>query len=301
MALAAALLSLAFAASPAAAHFSEGTKLRTLIVAPAEGGLAAHLRIPAPLLFSDAVVDAMERGVPFADPFLRTEPSGPAVRHRLSLEAIAADPEGFERRLAGALEWRQNSRPLAVEVTGWRVLTRAPRGGFGTAAEARASLAREGARLDPAFGEAVVELALRLDAPTPGADLSLRWVLPPLPLPEGVAVDNHLRDERGPGASRVVPGQLQDPVTLDGSRLAAARGFVRQGVLHIVQGPDHVLLVACIALGAGLAPRLIGLVTAFTLGHAVTLAASFLGHVPRVPWFVPAVEAAIAATVLYAA
>ena len=71
--------------------------------------------------------------------------------------------------------------------------------------------------------------------------------------------------------------------------------------MHTAEGPDHVLLVVCIALGAGSAWRLARLVTAFTLGHAVTLAVSFLGRVPQAVWFIPAVEAAIAATVLYAA
>lgn len=288
-------------AGPAAAHFSEGTKLRTVIVAPGPDGLTAHLRVPAPLLFADAVAAAAEAGTPFADPFVRAERAGPGLRHRLSIEAIEADPEGFEDRLAAALEWRQNGRPLEARVTAWRVLQRDPREGFGTGEEARASLAAGGARLDPVFGDAVVEMSLALDAPAPGADLTLRSALPALPLPDGVEIDNHLRDERGAGASRVVEGQLTEPVTLGGSGLAAAGAFVRQGVLHIIEGPDHVLLVVCIALGAGLAPRLIWLVTAFTAGHAVTLATSFLGHVPSAPWFIPAVEAAIAATVLYAA
>ena len=285
----------------AAAHFSEGTKVRTLVVAHAEDGLAAYLRVPAPLLFADAIAEAAERGAPLADPFLRTETFGPVTRHRLSLEAVEANPGAFAARLADALEWRQNGLPVEARVTGWRILGRDPRAGFGTAEEARAAMAQEGARLDPVFGDAVVEIALALDAPTPETGLTLRAPHPALSLPGGVVVDNHLRDERGPGASLVVEGQLGEPVTLGGSRLAAARAFVWQGVLHIVEGPDHVLLVVCIALGAGFAPRLIRLVTAFTLGHALTLAVSFLGSVPRAPWFVLAVEAAIAGTVLYAA
>ena len=299
--LALALLFALAAAGPAAAHVSENTKVRTIVVAPGEDGLVAFLRVPAPLLFSDAVAASIERGEPFADPFVRTETLGPAVRHRLSLDAVAADPEGFARRLAAAHDWRQTGRPVAAEVTGWRVLGRDPGAGFGTAAEARAAMAQEGARLDPVFGDAVVEIALRLDAPAPGADLGVRSALPPLALPPDMAIDNHLRDERGAGASLVVHGQLGDWATLDGSPLAAARAFAWQGVLHILKGSDHVLLVVCLALGAGASRRLLWLVTAFTLGHAITLAASFLGYVPRAAWFVPAVEASIAATVVYAA
>ena len=239
-------------AAPVLAHFSEGTQVRTVVVAREEGGLEAYLRVPAPLLFADAVAVAATRSEPFANPFVRVEALGPAVRHRLSLEAIAADPEGWERRLVAAHEWRQSGRPLAARVLGWRVLGREPGRGFGSAEEARAALASEGARLDPVFGDAVVEVALGLDAPAPGAELGLRAGLPPLLLPPGVTIDNHLRDERGAGASRLVEGQLQEWTTLDGSRLAAARAFVWQGIVHILEGPDHVLLVVCIALGAGL-------------------------------------------------
>ena len=290
---------LALAAGPAAAHFSEGTKVRTVVVAPAEEGLVAYLRVPAPLLWGDAIAEATERRAPIADPALRAETLGPAIRYRIALDAI--DPGALAERLATAHEWRQNGRPVEATVLDWRILGRDPQTGFGSAEDARAAMAGDGARLDPVFGDAVIEVALALDAPTPGADLVLRAAHPALTLPGGVTIDNHLRDERGAGTSRVVEGQLQEPVTFDGSRLAAAGGFVWQGVLHIVEGPDHVLLVMCIALGAGLAMRLVWLVTAFTLGHAATLAVSFLGYVPQAPWFIPAVEAAIAATVLYAA
>ena len=60
-------------------------------------------------------------------------------------------------------------------------------------------------------------------------------------------------------------------------------------------------LVVCLALGVAAPRRLIWIVTAFTLGHSVTLVTTFLGATPTWPWFIPAVETAIAATVLYAA
>ena len=98
-----------------------------------------------------------------------------------------------------------------------------------------------------------------------------------------------------------VPGQLDAVAVLDGSLVSALLVFVWQGVVHILVGLDHVLLVVCLALGFGASPRLIWPVTAFTLGHSVTLAAAVLGLRPDWPWFIPLVEAAIAATVLMAA
>ena len=293
---------LALAAGPAAAHFSEGTKPRTIVLATSEAGLIAHLRVPAPLLFADRVVEAMQSQEAFTAPFVRAERVGNALRHRLDLAAIERDSARFKARLAEALRWQQNGRPMKARVTSFRIGLRDPGEGFGSRDAAAASIASRGAGIDPIFGDAVVEYTLALGAPMPWAPISIQSAYPPLPLPRGVSIDNHLLDARGATpVSLSVPGQLTEWVTVDGSATAAFAGFVWQGVLHILKGLDHVLLVVCLALGAGRSRRLLWLVTAFTLGHAATLAVSFLGYVPSWQWFIPAVEAAIAATVLYAA
>jgi len=183
-----------------------------------------------------------------------------------------------------------------------RIVGRTPRGGFSTPEEARASLAESGARLDPVFGAAVIEAAFVLEAPVPKATLTVASALPTLPLPPGVSIDNHLIDARtATPISIMQQGQLGHGATIDGSVMRAAAAFTWQGVKHILEGLDHVALVVCLALGAGASVRLLWLVTAFTLGHSVTLVGTFLGFAPDWPWFTGAVEAAIAASVLYAA
>jgi hypothetical protein len=281
----------------AAAHFAAGAKVRGVVVAVEGDELLAYARVPAPLLFADAVVDAMETQTPFADPFVRAETLGPAIRHRLSLDALAADPEGFERRLAAALEWRQGGRRIDVEVRSWRVLLRDPQGGFLSAEEARAALAEDGARIDPVFGDAVVDMALALDAPALGADLTLRSALPPLPLPPDVRIDNHLRDERGTGTALVLEGQLEEPLTLEGRRTAALAAHAEEGARAALR-PEHALLVLGLALGAGIALRP---AIAFAGAQGAVLAASFLGGAPAAGWLAPAAGSAAGATVLLAA
>ncbi len=71
--------------------------------------------------------------------------------------------------------------------------------------------------------------------------------------------------------------------------------YVRLGVEHILTGPDHLLFVFGLVLLAGTTRRLLGTVSAFTLGHSVTLTLAALGLVD-VP--APAIEVAIAASVL---
>jgi len=70
--------------------------------------------------------------------------------------------------------------------------------------------------------------------------------------------------------------------------------YVRLGVNHILTGPDHLLFVFGLVLLAGVTRRLLATVTAFTLGHSVTLTAAALGLV-AVP--VAPIEVAIAASV----
>lgn len=61
------------------------------------------------------------------------------------------------------------------------------------------------------------------------------------------------------------------------------------------------LFVLCLALGAATLGGLAWRVTGFTLGHSVTLAAGFFGYVPQAAWFPPAVETAIAVSIVVAA
>lgn len=285
------------------AHFTENTKPRTVILAIApDGGLVAYVRMPAPLLYAADVVAAQEQQVRFEAEFLETRRIGHAITFRLSQQAVAADPAAFAARLAAAHEWQQNGLPVASEVVRWQLHAELPEVRLSSAADAIAALEGPAPAADPAFGEAYVDFELRIATAFPRSGISLRSMHPPLPLPPAISIDNHIRDARvSPAVSIIQVGQLQDWVSFEGSALRAAASFVWQGALHIIQGLDHVFLVVCIALGAGGIGRLVALVTAFTLGHAVTLVATFVGFVPSAPWFIPAVETAIAATVVYAA
>lgn len=71
--------------------------------------------------------------------------------------------------------------------------------------------------------------------------------------------------------------------------------YGRLGVEHILSGLDHLLFVLGLVLLVGRGRRLLWTVTAFTLGHSVTLSLAVLGfvHVPPAP-----VEALIASSIL---
>jgi len=106
----------------------------------------------------------------------------------------------------------------------------------------------------------------------------------------------------GSGAERVY--QLSgDPglVRLDPRWHHAFLSFVKLGWLHILQGMDHLLFVVCLILPFRRLRPLVALVTSFTVGHSVTLAAATLGLVPTALWFPPLVEMLIALSIVFMA
>jgi mono/diheme cytochrome c family protein len=94
-------------------------------------------------------------------------------------------------------------------------------------------------------------------------------------------------------------------VNTDGSERAytfdAAARFVSEGVGHMLGGIDHLLFVLCLVLPFRHLRPLIGIVTAFTVAHSITLVASALGYAPGAAWFAPLVEVLIAASIVYMA
>lgn len=79
------------------------------------------------------------------------------------------------------------------------------------------------------------------------------------------------------------------------SALDVVRGYVTLGVEHILTGPDHLLFVFGLLLLVSASRLLVQTITAFTLGHSITLSAAALGlaTVPSRP-----VEVLIALSVL---
>lgn len=112
-----------------------------------------------------------------------------------------------------------------------------------------------------------------------GIDVILR-----VALPDGRVVGGVLRADRS---------ELTIPARQTPSEVAI--GYLDLGFQHILGGPDHLLFVFGLLLLVARARPLLATITAFTLGHSLTLAAVTLGVV-RVPSGL--VEVLIAASVL---
>lgn len=104
----------------------------------------------------------------------------------------------------------------------------------------------------------------------------------------------------GPGRALLIAGGA-GRVPLDPSWYEAAFGFVKLGVEHILSGIDHMLFLLCLVIPFRRIKPLIPVITAFTLGHSITLIGTAYNLAPVGAWFPPFVEAAIAASIFYMA
>jgi len=93
------------------------------------------------------------------------------------------------------------------------------------------------------------------------------------------------------------PGVVQ----LDPRWHQAAWRFVVEGFWHILAGTDHLLFLLCLVIPFRRLRPLVIIVTAFTVGHSIALAAAALDFVPDGLWFPPLVETLIAVTIVYMA
>lgn len=92
------------------------------------------------------------------------------------------------------------------------------------------------------------------------------------------------------------------PVALDPRWHQAAWTFVLSGMRHILGGTDHLLFLLCLVVPfRRVGWPLVGVVTAFTISHSITLVAAALGWVPREPAFPLLVEVLIAVSIIYMA
>jgi HupE / UreJ protein len=90
-------------------------------------------------------------------------------------------------------------------------------------------------------------------------------------------------------------------VSLDPPWHEASAGFVVLGIRHILSGVDHLLFLLCLIIPYRRITGLIPVITAFTLGHSVTLIGTAYNLAPIGAWFPPFVETAIAASIFYMA
>jgi hypothetical protein len=258
-----------------------------------------------PYLVADRVGPVGADGLPEPAPFTTNRMQDGRPVHLVDQQALRADPMGLGRIAAEGLRIEAEGRPLDATVIALRAHPIGTEPGFATLAEAQAALA-EGPAFPPDapetyVGDTVVDVLLDYRSEVPVQRYALSGLVDPgLP---GQADTANLILDHGPGGINTyrAQGLLLEPVQVTRSALAAARTFVLEGIRHILEGPDHVLFVLCLVIGATRLRSLVGRVTGFTIGHTVTLSLGFFGWVPSAAWFIPSIELGIALSIVYAA
>lgn len=147
-------------------------------------------------------------------------------------------------------------------------------------------------------GQAMLDVLLEYPGVSGTAPLSIQ----PRFAKIGVRTSTVLRFVPVAGAERVYvydgdPGYVE----LEPRWWHAASRFVVMGATHLLQGLDHLLFLLCLVIPVRRIRPLIGIVTAFTVAHSITLAASAMGYAPDALWFPPLVEVLIAASIVFMA
>ena len=269
----------------------------TLLLAPA--ALAAH-EIPARVAVHAFVKPEQDRlrvlvRVPLEslrDLDLRLTPEG-----YLTSEALAGElTKAAEIWVAGYLTIYENGRALAdPRVAGVRVALPADRAfeSYSTASAAFAAPLLSDTQLH--WQHALVDVALEYRITSAASDFAIRPALAHL----GIQTVTTLRFLAHSGAERAYQYK-GDPglVRLDPRWYHAALSFVQLGFGHILHGIDHLLFLLCLVIPFRRIYPLIGVVTAFTLAHSITLVATALGFAPTALWFPPFIETLIALSIV---
>lgn len=291
-------------AGQTAAHFLLNLNTRIIHVEHLSNGLRVYLRLPMPYLVANLVGPDRPEGLPEPAPYTNNIREDGNVVYYLDVEALHSDPGGLGDLVADGHQFVSNGVDLQARVETVRVYPGSRQPPFSTLDEARASF--QGALYPPDFpvsyvGDTVVDTVLLFSDQGATASYTVSSSLNPgLPGQENTA---NLILDYYPGSVEVfrARGLLYNPTSISRSPWAAAVTFIKEGVLHILEGLDHVLFVICLALGAASFKSLISRATGFTIGHSSTLTLGFFGLVPSGAWFVPTIELGIALSIIFAA
>ncbi|WP_157201646.1 HupE/UreJ family protein [Massilia sp. Root418] len=279
----------------AAAHPSSDRLVRVVHFEPRTDGLAAYVRLSLPLLPQSGGVryDSVESGRLF---------------HYLDTAAAQARLEQLGRLLADSHRLGAGGQAVAARVLAVRVRRRGQVPPFTTLDQARR--AAHAVMPDMQGGEPTETRHVLVDAELlyPVARGAAGY--PPLsfcslggPEPGSLADIANILFFHQDGALRTyaVGGTLAVPVQLNPSLAGAARMFLLAGSEHILQGWDHLLFVLCLVLGPLQLKPIALRITAFSIGHSLSLGAGLFGWMPAGAWFPPWVEVTIALSLLGAA
>jgi hydrogenase/urease accessory protein HupE len=289
----------------ASAHFKLNLNVRILHVEHLADGLNIYMRLPTPYLVAHLLGEVDENGLPSPAPYTRNRLEDGKLVHFVDVAQLRQSTDGLALLAGQALSLSIDGQTVNLQAERINIYQNGTQPDFATLDDARQAFLSEqsfdGFEQGIYVGDTTVDVLLQYSSRDAVYQYALSSNLNP-GLPEQDETANLVLDY-SPGGVQVfrARGLLQEPVVVTRSLLDAVVTFIKEGVIHILEGLDHVLFVICLVLGASRLKSLLWRVTGFTIGHSVTLSLGFYGFVPSAAWFVPAVETGIALSIIYVA
>lgn len=291
--------------SPARAHPSADFNLRAVHFEPVADGMLAYYRLSLPLLLDDDGAPRLPDGLPpgpSAYTYDRLE-SG-RLFHYVSPAGVRGAIGALGRRLTDGHLLTVDGKAVAATLRSIHLHPRGHVPPFSTLEQARSAMA--GALYPEDVPETetryvLVDALVHYRMARNDAGFQFASTLTAATTPDATINNIFFLHRDGATATYNRTGDLHVAVSLGSSLGLAFCEFFVAGMRHILEGWDHLLFVICLVVGDTRWRPIAWRITAFSVGHTLSLAAGFYGWVPSAAWFQPWVEVSIAASLLLVA
>ena len=288
--------------SSARAHADGRINLRAIHLEYHHSGMTAYYRVSFPLVAAAGGRNITEgAGVRKSYPYVISRLESGHTFHYADPERLADGLEDAAALVASGHRVTVAGREISPEVVSTAVHARGNVPPFSTLEQARLAVSQSAppaAFHDVDIGNVLIDVAILYRSVGSADQIDIQSTLDPAPLSEAPVKNVVVAHADGLPTTYSRIGLLDRPMTINPSAWTTARQFIATGAGHIVQGADHLLFVACLALEAPTLRALAVRITAFSAGHAISMAAAYFGFVPDAEWLSGTIELAIALSVL---
>lgn len=281
------------------AHLASGFNIRVVHFEHQVDGMTGYFRLSLPLLVANGL--GQMRG---AAPYTYDRVESGRVFHYVDAYAVRQDPLGLGRLAADGHRLTVAGREIQPKVVAVRVHPKGFVPPFNSLDQVHAAV------VGPAFpagapetevAHVLVDIALFYPQIKQTTQFRFSSLLTPGKMGEP-DTNNMLLDHKDDAVvTYAIAGLLDTPVTVNPTLLGAIEQFITAGIMHILEGWDHLLFIVCLVIGDFRARFIALRITGFSLGHTISLVAGFYGLVPAGTWFPPLIEVTIALSILCAA
>lgn len=287
------------------AHLVTGFNIRVVHFERRADGMIGYFRLSLPLLVSNGLGRMRsDQGFEHPAPYTYNRLESGRVFHYVDENAVRRDTLGLGRLAAEGHQLVVAGTAIQPRVLSVRVHPKGFVPPFNNLDQIRAAVS------GPAFptgapetevSHVLVDIALFYPQVKQATQFQFSSALTPGKM-GGPDTNNMLVDHKGDAiVTYTIAGLLDAPVTINPSLIEAVRQFLNAGIMHILEGWDHLLFIVCLVIGDFRLRSIAIRITGFSIGHSISLIAGFYGLLPAGTWFPPLIEVTIALSILCAA